>query len=240
MGLFSKKLELSTSDFTKINSILPAELQKSSYQVEDFKSERMHVRLETLIETLDKQLSSAIKNIAAYKKKSSDITESKMLLFNTDIREAELLGFVDHGEIVKFTTASSGNRYENGVIGAAIEGSLDKIWRESGSQYDGIQRAKATLLKKAKALYPKCTAVYNFELDMQAMGSTGDVFVYVRGMACEKENKAMSLIKTQTENQAKTLEENKDSLKAKLLMLQKSRSDIPKSVKQLEEFLYNN
>jgi hypothetical protein len=236
MGLFGKKIEIGKSEVEKINSILPKNLQKDSWSVEDFKGHKLYHRFGEYYSTRAATIIKEISEIKKYSSNALDLKASKVTIYNTAVFDAKPIGYIDHGIVAKFGTASSGNRFEYGMVGAAIEGALDKMWANIGSQYNDIQKAKLELIKKALSIYPNCTSIFKFEIDMQSLGSSGDVFIYVRGTACENKN-YQEQIKIEVEKQKLKNEKRKAELEKELKVLQENRGKIPVNADELEEFL---
>ena len=92
-------------------------------------------------------------------------------------------------------------------------------------------------MKKAKSLYPRCTAIFKFEIDFREIGSSGNVFIYVRGTAAESERKLLDKIDIDTEQDIDHFEKEIDKLSKQIEELTLQQEKIPKSVLQLHEFL---
>ena len=92
-------------------------------------------------------------------------------------------------------------------------------------------------MKKARSLYPSCTSIFKFEIDFREIGSSGNVFIYVRGTAAISENKILEETVSEIKNQKiafeNKIEEYSELTKESYIKLQK----IPKNVLELNEFL---
>lgn len=114
--------------------------------------------------------------------------------------EYQPIGLIDVGNIYKFSGSSTGDRFAGGLIGYAIESAIDDTYTKGNQQEGYVNECKSELIKKCNSIYKDAIAIFNFDVDFREMGSSGNVFVYMRGTAC-------------TYNDKKSLEEFK---KAKL------------------------
>ena len=54
-----------------------------------------------------------------------------------------------------------------------------------------MNEVKLKLLGKARVVDPSCNMMFNYDVDFREIGSTGKVFIYMRGTAVVGENTAM-------------------------------------------------
>lgn len=251
MGLFNKEIELTNDDFDKINAILPPELRKDFWEYEEIVDgglNRKYVHLRTKFEVQINDLKTKYNNIRtpliSKKEKSEEYIASKTPIFNTDIYEAKPLGMIDVGIVKQFGTASTGNRFENGVFGYAIEGALDKVWSENNTQFAAVQTAKIELLKEAKRVHKDCNCIFKFEIDFRELGSSGNVFIYARGTACEGDYKNNETLKEEFQNEINSTQKELDlieieweDLKLRLEKLSEGSASVPESKYELKKLL---
>ena len=211
MGLFSKK-ELSEEQVAKVNALLPEKHRKSQWFEKDFYGE---------INNIEKEIEDCIhrnfllpeekknKELLDFKKTKEDTFAAKIKIFNTELYKAEPFGMVDIGTIHRFSASSTGDRFSGGLIGYAIESAADDMWSKGSSQEEAVNSVKLSLLKKARSLYPECNLIFKYEVDFREMGSSGNVFIYMRGTACKGENEllinAEKLYEETIENKKKDL-----------------------------------
>ena len=50
---------------------------------------------------------------------------------------------------------------------------------------------KLEFLNKAKKVYPSCNMIFKYEVDFREIGSSGNVFIYMRGTASIGKNSQM-------------------------------------------------
>ena len=161
----------------------------------------------------------------------------KIIIYNTEIVDANPLGMVDLGVIAKFWATSTGNRFENGFIGYAIENAIDKVWSESNIQYEELQKAKIALLKKTKDIYPSCNLLFKFEVDFREIGSSGNVFLYLRGTACKGKNEILDKTENLLNSQISKLELEIPKKQTELAEMESYLSKIPRSKASLKKIL---
>ena len=104
---------------------------------------------------------------------------------------------VDIGMVKKFSTTSTGNRFENGMVGYAIEQAFDDVWAKNNAQENALNEVKTEFLKKTASLYPECNMIFKFESEFREMGSSGNVFIYLKGTASIGDNNGMEEIKSE-------------------------------------------
>lgn len=245
MGLFSK-LEITIEDSKKINSLLPKKHQKDKWEVDDLISGnseipgRLYQRFQQLVNTLEKEISDSTKRFKSLKDDLPSLLVSKVKIFNSEIYEARPIGMVDIGLVRKFTTTGTGNRFETGLIGYAIEGAIDAQWAKSNVQFDSVQEAKKELIIKALNIYPDTNLIFKFEIDFRELGSSGNVFIYIRGTACKGSNPYLDTAKKELETERKELEVLITNLESELKELKRIKGSIPKNKLEVKQFLNKN
>jgi hypothetical protein len=251
MGLFNNEIELTKDDFDKINAILPPEIRKDFWgynEIIEGGLNRQYIAFRDKIEIQIRDLDTKYNNISTpLKSKKENFEEyiaSKTPIFNTDIYEAKPLGMIDVGIVKQFGTASTGNRFENGVLGYAIEGALDKVWSENNTQFAAVQTAKIELLKEAKRVHKDCNCIFKFEIDFRELGSSGNVFIYARGTACKGVYKSTETLKEELQNEINSAQKELDlikiereALKLRLEKIFKGSASIPESKYELKKLL---
>ena len=251
MGLFNKEIELTKDDFDKINAILPPEIRKDYWEYNEIIDGgliKQYREFRDKIEVHKSDLKTKYNNLKrildSKKENPEEYIDLKTPIFNTDIYEAKPLGMIDVGIVEKFGTASTGNRFENGVFGYAIEGALDKVWSENNTQFAAVQNAKIELLKEAKRVHKDCNCIFKFEIDFRELGSSGNVFIYARGTACEGDYKSTKILeeefKTEILNEQKklvTIESEWQALKLRLEELYEGSAPIPEGNYELKKLL---
>lgn len=251
MGLFNNEIELTKDDFDKINAILPPEIRKDFWGyneiiegglVKRYKEFRDNIHVQK--RDLETQYNNIAIPLKSKKENFEEYIASKTPIFNTDIYEAKPLGMIDVGIVKQFGTASTGNRFENGVLGYAIEGALDKVWSENNTQFAAVQTAKIELLKEAKRVHENCNCIFKFEIDFRELGSSGNVFIYARGTACEGDYKNSETLKEELQNEIISaqkeldlIEIEREALKLRLEKLIKGSTSIPESKHELKKLL---
>lgn len=242
MGLFSK-LEITKEDSDKINSLLPQKYQKEQWDFKDVVEQvdtdysRLYIKFQNHVSHLEKKTTNSIRRLESLKNNMPTILVSKVKIFNTEIHDAKPLGMVDVGIVRKFTTAGTGNRFETGLIGYVIEGAIDKQWANSNEQFNSVQEAKLELINKAVSIYPETNMIFKFEIDFRELGSSGNVFLYLRGTACKGKNEAMENAIKQLEIEKNELEKSLPLLENELLEAKKIKGSIPKNKAELKKFL---
>ena len=162
------------------------------------------------------------------------IKAKRIKIFNTELFEALPLGMVDVGVVNKFTTASTGDRFSNGMIGYAIEGAFDETWAKYNAQFKAVENSKLELLKKAFSIYPECNMLFKFQVDFRELGSSGNVFIYMRGTAAKNENYNAIQKKEEEINQnIDRLNEDLKWLNDEIQILKENRKLIPETVTQI-------
>ena len=238
MGLFGGKFEMTDAQTKKLNSLLPKNLQQEFFEKRHFKGEYKIINQhrayrEQLAKTIDK-LNDEIKEI-----KSSLLKEKsfKIKIFNCSIEKTKPLGMVDVGAIHQFSGSSTGERFAGGLIGYALEMAIDDVWKKSTKQEEAVNETKLKLLMKAISLYPTCNVITNFDVDFREMGSSGNVFIYMRGTACEGENDLVKKIEKEITQQIKEKEKIIEQTQKQLESAKQNALQIPETIEQIEEKL---
>ena len=240
MSLFSSSNEeLSSEQCAKINEILPEKYQKDTWISKDiFGSNGLIDSLRT--ERLNKQNEIIkIKDNITHAKSTSGSLEaisSHIRLFNTELFNAEPLGLIDIGIVSKFAAASSGDRFAAGAIGYAIENAADETYAKSGFQEKAVSDAKMALMKKARSIYPECNVIFKYDIDFRELGSSGNVFIYLRGTACKGENPALEKAELDYHTAIEADENKLTSLSREIDQLNEIVSKLPSAKKDLVHF----
>ena len=252
--MFGKEVILSVSQVEKINSLVPAKFKKESWSSKDFRQSDLGV-FSAIIEfrlKLEQNLRSD-KNELEYltkkgkeevKQKILELKSSKIIIFNIEPFEARPIGMVDIGMVKKFSTTSTGNRFETGMIGYAIEQASDEVWANNNAQENALNEVKNEFIKKAASLYPDCNMIFKFESDFREMGSSGNVFIYLKGTASIGNNKGMEDVKKEETRLFDEFEQKKVELKKQIEniqedynFIQENIGKIPQSKSDIEKML---
>ena len=189
--MFGKKFEITDAQVNKLNSLLPKEFQREKFYKEHFNTNSPEYLIQRTYEYFlrKKETAKQLLNQINQHKKGVKSEKAKLIkIFNTELFEASPLGMIDVGVVNKFTSASTGDRFSNGMIGYAIEGTFDETWAKSNAQFKAVEDCKLELLKKAISIYPECNMLFKFQVDFRELGSSGNVFIYMRGTAAKNEN----------------------------------------------------
>ena len=252
--MFGKKeCKLSNSQIEKLNNLLDDKFKKDDWTTKDFgRDNSLYSKVFEFMSSVRKTLDSSKKELKRFlnegakefQNKIIEAKANKIIIFNTEIYEAIPIGMVDIGIVKKFGSASTGNRFENGIIGYAIEDTFDKVWASNNAQENALNEVKSELLKKAKTLYPKCNMIFKFESDFRELGSSGNVFIYLKGTASIGNNKEMlkadeEEIKLLTErNKQKEEIENKNlAIQKRYDFINQNYKKIPASKSDIEKIL---
>jgi hypothetical protein len=237
MGLFDKKIELTEQDFNKLNNLLPQNLQKEVWSEKEIINGGLYESYSSMIQANLTEVVRLKEKIKKDKENSLNKIASKILVFNSEPNNVELLGMVDIGLVERFGAVSTGNRFENNFVGYAIEGAFDKVWAENNAQFDAVQKVKLELLKKTLALYSKSNCLYKFEIDFREIGTSGNVFIYARGTACIGENTLLKQTQEKFEVEIKELEQSLLRKRDSIKLLEKNRYFIPSNSSELRNFI---
>ena len=248
--MFGKEVLLSVSQVEKINSLVPKQFRKESWTTKDFNS--IYKQIKDFRDKKTSFLSSKRKEFDYLEKKGREsinkkileLKTSKIILFNIEPYEAKPIGMIDIGMVKRFNTPSTGNRFENGMIGYAIEQASDEVWSKNNAQENALNEVKSQFIKKASFLYPKCNMIFKFESDFREMGSSGNVFIYLKGTASIGKNRGMEETEIESIRLLNELEQKKEEIKKQLDTIQKDYNfiqdnidKIPKSKSEIEKKL---
>lgn len=176
MGIFSR-VKITNKHVEHINSYLPQEIHEKSFKMNELKG--LQFKIKHYVDRVEKDLAKKVKIL---RKLREERLFNKYKLFNVSIK-GKSLGMVDIGIVERFSSKSSGNSYENGIIQHAIESSFEEMWAKNNSQYNSVNRVKNLLIDKALELYPESNAIENFKINFRELGSSGNVFLYANGTA---------------------------------------------------------
>ena len=196
--MFSKKIEKITPEIIEsINAVLPEELRKPDWGIYDFgpQSFQLTEKVRGYTAKVYKNIKTELIKLFDYENFLIEGMIQRYTMYNVPPTDAQPFGLVDVGQVEKFTSASTGNKFENGLIGFAIETSFEKVWAENNSQQSAVLNAKKSLIKRAMELYPESNSLYNYDVDFRELGSSGNVFIYMRGTACKEAPNAFNLLK---------------------------------------------
>jgi hypothetical protein len=251
--MFGKEVLLSATQVEKMNSLVPAKFKKDNWSKKDFKETNGIYQLifdyrSTKSSFFNKKKNELIdfnKNgQEEVKRKILELKTSKITIFNIEPFEARPIGMVDIGMVKRFNTASTGNRFENGIIGYAIEQASDNVWANNNAQENALNEVKIEFLKKTVSLYPECNMIFKFESDFREMGATGNVFIYLKGTASIGDNKGIEDVKNEEAKLLKEFELKKGELKKQLDVLKEdwqfvndNIDKIPRTKSDIEKML---
>ena len=234
--MFGKKFEITEAQIKKLNSLLPKELQRNEFDKTHFDQLYPSYLFENFENFINNRKTAA--NELHLHIQSKNEEKAKLIqIFNTELFEALPLGMIDVGVVKKFTTASTGDRFSNGMIGYAIEGAFDETWAKSNSQFKAVEDCKLELLKKAISIYPECNMLFKFQVDFRELGSSGNVFIYMRGTAAKGNNDPKQINKNKINQNINMLTDELEDLKNEILILEENLKLIPKTVKEISEKL---
>ena len=243
MGLFSKP-KLTEEQVEKLNNLLPLELQQKIFYKKDihnFQDGIIHKFKTYIKQNIEIKVDELKKQLTKLEDSKTEILAAKIQVYNTEPYNCKPLGMVDIGTTHKFAASSTGDRFAGGLIGYAIENAADNIYAKGSMQEEAVNSTKLNLLKKAKSIFPKCSNFFKYEVDFRELGSSGNVFIYMRGTACEGEN----ILLKNTEAEYLISEEQLaiDKLRAEfdnesknLIFAKENLAKIPRNSKQLDEF----
>lgn len=186
----SDKTSLTAEESQVLNSILPEKFHKEIWDKTDF-AFNLHRQVIEFLDELEYtsiiNLERELKNKDEAKKLFLESIEAEkcaaLKIFNVENIDAKLIGMVDIGLVKTFTSASSGNRLEGGAMQLIIEKTFEDSWKTSNAQMKGLNEVKLEFLKKCLKEYPECDSVINYQVDFRELGSSGNVFIYMRGTA---------------------------------------------------------
>ncbi len=237
MGLFKKKY-LNAQQVEKLHKILPTHLHREQWTEDDFKD------YNSFFNQIDEIRESKIKNVTEEKARLEKLKielaneiASNITIFNTEPFKAEPLGMVDVGQIKRFGATTTGDRFAGGAIGYAIESVIDDTWTKNNLQEKAVNEVKLDFLRKARSIFPNCTVVFKYEVDFREIGTSGNVFIYMRGTAATGKN---SILSDLTEKKEKIIFEKEKQLKLienEAKEWQELTEKIPQDPKQISQYL---
>ena len=243
--MFGKEVLLTTSQVEKINSLVPKQFRKESWNKKDFKDtngiyqqiRRYRDKKTSLLASKKNELDFLNKKgQEEIKQKIVDLKSSKIILFNIEPFEARPIGMVDIGMVKKFSTTSTGNRFENGVVGYAIEQAFDDVWAKNNAQENALNEVKTEFLKKTAALYPECNMIFKFESEFREMGSSGNVFIYLKGTASIGDNKGMEEVKSEKSRLLNEFEIKKEKLIKQINIIKEESQFITDNINKIPQY----
>ncbi len=188
MGLFADK-ELTDIQIQNLNNLLPEKFRKATWKESDFKGDgSIYKRIGDYISTLEKELIKLNKRHNFLKESIPKVIANNIKIFNTELYHAKPLGMVDVGVVEQFSGPTTGDRFAAGMVGYAIEKAIDNTFVKSNKQEESVNNAKYALLTKAREIYPNCNMLFKYEVDFREMGSSGNVFIYMRATAAVGKN----------------------------------------------------
>ncbi|SRR6056297_3649281 len=237
MGIFSSK-QLTEKQIEKLNDILPEKFKKQVWLESDFKGESgLFYRLTESLRSNSQSNSNELKKLQLKKDSLTSEIASKIKIYNTIPNDSEQLGMIDVGITTKFGASSTGDRFANGLIGYAIESAIDDAWTKNDVQDNAVNDVKLKLLEKARLVYPNCNLIFNYDVDFREIGSSGNVFIYMRGTAAVGKNTVLDDAEARAKEEIKQIETTLQNNKNDIEKLQAIVSKIPKNAKEIEKFL---
>ena len=79
--------------------------------------------------------------------------------------------------------------------------------------------------------------LFKFQVDFRELGSSGNVFMYMRGTAAKGNNDPKQINKIEINQNINMLTDELEDLKNEILILEKNLKLIPKTVKEINEKL---
>ncbi|WP_445381230.1 hypothetical protein [Robiginitalea sp. IMCC43444] len=237
MSLFSDK-ELEPIHINNLNNLLPEKFRKETWKMSDFKGqESIYERFESFLRAKQKEYKNLLMTLNENVEERESTQIKHIQIFNIELHEAEPLGMVDIGLVERFGAQSSGDRFAAGAIGYAIETAADDAFAKSNIQEKAVNNTKYELLKKAKQIYPECNLLFKFEVDFREIGSSGNVFIYMRGTAAKGKNDALIKAVKEVDVEISKIEQSLSELKNEIQKMQEIKSKIPQNKKQMEKLL---
>ena len=243
MGLFSKS-KLSEEQVEKLNNLLPIEHQRKIFyrdDINDFQEGIFHRFQSYIKQNIEIKVDELKKQLTKLEDSKTETLAAKIQVYNTEPYNCKPLGMVDIGATHKFAAASTGDRFAGGLIGYAIENAADNVYAKGSMQEEAVNSTKLDLLKKAKSIYPQCSNFFKYEVDFRELGSSGNVFIYMRGTACEGENILLKnaeaeYLASEEQITLDKLNAEFDNEKRRLQFAKEQLAKVPRNSKQLDEF----
>ncbi|MET6990054.1 hypothetical protein [Sediminicola arcticus] len=238
MGLFTDK-ELNDEQSKILNDILPERFRKKIWKESDFKGVdgSIYNRYSDYVLSLGREVIKLNKDLKELEESTSHVIANNVKIFNTELYEAKPLGMVDIGVVEQFSAPTTGDRFSGGAIGYAIEKTIDDAHAKSNSQEGAVNRAKFKLIQKARAIYPNCNMLFKYEVDFRELGSSGNVFIYMRATACIGENDQIEKALKKTDNEIIDLIRKISAMELEAETLTSNKGKIPQSKSQIEKLL---
>lgn len=227
MGIFSDK-QLSDSQIQNLNKLLPEKLRKAIWKESDFGGDNnIYNRVSNYINSYEKELIKLNKKHNLLKDSTTRVIANNIKMFNTELFDAKPLGMVDVGVVEKFSGPTTGDRFAAGAIGYAIEKAIDDSFIEGNKQEEAVNNTKFKLITKARAIYPECNMLFKYEIDFRELGSSGNVFIYMRGTAAIGKNDLIEKGIINLEKEISSIENKIENLKVEIEELIKAKVKIP-------------
>lgn len=237
MGIFSKK-ELTEEQTTRVNALLPKSLQKEVWFESAFNlyDDGIYQRFKNFIhKNYEKPIENLKKALNTFKQDGLEMLAAKVKILNIEPYESEPLGMADVGAVHQFAASSTGERFSGGLIGYAIESAVDDVWTKGNNQERAVNSVKLELIKKSLTLYPESNMLFKYEVDFREMGSSGNVFIYMRATVCKGENKELEREKIEYNEKIKAKMEELNSLQDAYAVVKKKLDKIPVNMYQLKD-----
>lgn len=237
MSIFSDK-ELEEYQNDNLNKILPEEFRKDTWKISDFKgSDSIYERYDSILQAKKTAFIKFQEKLEEKHQELDSVYIRNIIIFNTELYEAKPLGMVDIGLVERFGAQSSGDRFAAGAIGYAIETAADDTFAKSNAQEKAVNKTKYELLKKARQVYPDCNQLFKFQVDFRELGSSGNVFIYMRGTAAIGKNDQMAKKVQEKKEEISLVEDQLKNMKKEIEEMQETKSKIPENKKEIESKL---
>ena len=215
----------------QLNNLLPPDLKiKSNLRIEKDYWSTYHSEKPSYPKQFKNWIDTKSRNLAKKQeilKRPENIPNEIVLYSCQPNSEYKPIGLIDIGKIYKFSGSTTGDRFAGGLIGYAIESAIDQTYAKSNQQEGYVNECKSELIKKCCSVYKDAIAVFNFDVDFREMGSSGNVFLYMRGTACAyNDEKAKDMYQ---KNKIKKLEIEIDELKTELTKYEANYLKFPKT-----------
>ena len=237
MGLFSDN-EHTLGQIENLNIMLPEKFRKQIWLESDFKSEpSLFNRLDEASRVSSRSFGLESEKLKVKKESIPKVVAMNIRIFNTVPFDAEQLGMIDIGVTTKFSANSSGDRFANGFVGYAIENAIDDAWAKNNIQDNTVNEVKLKLLEKCRIVYPSSNMIFNYDIDFREIGSSGNVFIYMRGTAAVGNNTMLTKALDEVQKEIEVMESGLKMKKENIEHLQDVKGRIPKSPKEIVKYL---
>ena len=149
--------------------------------------------------------------------------------------EYQPMGLIDVGNIYKFSGSSTGDRFAGGLIGYALESAIDEAYAKGNQQEVYVNECKSELIKKCNSIYKDAIAIFNFDIDFREMGSSGNVFMYMRGTACTYADKKN--LEQFNKNKLNSFAKEHDLLASEIDKFEANYTKFPKSWDEVKKLI---